>query len=59
MGLLGTKTLVSPISLIIGKSLHSVSLTFLEFQWKDSGNCKLGEGGDAETRKANNQEKQQ
>ena len=30
---------VSPMSLIIGNSLHSASMTFPEFQWADSSSC--------------------
>ena len=41
----GHKAFVSPISLIIGNSLHSASMTFPEFQWADSRRCSLGKGG--------------
>ena len=36
VGLLGKSPFVSPISLIIGNSLPSASMTYPEFQWADS-----------------------
>ena len=39
VGLLDTETFCVPISLIMGNSLHSSSMTFPEFQWADSSSC--------------------
>ena len=38
---------MSPISLFIGNTLHSASMTFPECQWGDSSSCYLGKAGDA------------
>jgi len=54
VGLLGG-AFVSPISLIIGNSLHAVFMTFPEFQWADSSSSSLGKGENERARR-NSQE---
>ena len=39
VGLLATETFCVPMSLIMGNSLHSSSMTFPEFHWADSSGC--------------------
>ena len=47
----GHKAFLSNVSLIIGNSLHSPSVTFPEFQWADPSSLSLGKGEDRRPRR--------